>query len=356
MPFLIILLLAIFPFGKVLPVNDFVVAGVVGVFFLTHRRWPKTPLIRPILFFLGAALFSLLFNIRNFSLAQLGTAALYPLRWAVYAGLYFVFREADKNIVRRWLLITISIIAVFGLAQFIFVPDLRFLHFFGWDDHYFRLVSTFLDPGFTGAILVLGLVLAYFYQPAFVFLFFPALLLTYSRASYLMFLISFAAVAWYKRSFKIIMMAVLALLIALPLLPKSAGEGTNLERTTSADARLVNWQQAISVWKTSPVFGVGFDTYRYTTGASAQSHAGAGVDSSLLLVLATTGIVGEAAYLFLLWSMWQAGSNSLLFRVALLGVVIHSFFDNTLFYPAVMEIVWILLALGSSGFRPDRRQ
>lgn len=46
-------------------------------------------------------------------------------------------------------------IVVFGLLQYFFLPDTRFLFFLGWDDHYYRLISTFLDPSFTGLLFCL---------------------------------------------------------------------------------------------------------------------------------------------------------------------------------------------------------
>jgi hypothetical protein len=58
-----------------------------------------------------------------------------------------------------YLIIAGSVAAFFGLLQYLFMPDLRFLYDIGWDMHYGRLAGTFLDPTFIGLILVLNILL-----------------------------------------------------------------------------------------------------------------------------------------------------------------------------------------------------
>lgn len=343
MNYLFILLILIFPFGQlvrwdlgnsvVLHLNDLAVALVL-IFGL---RKISDPLIRPLLLFLACVLLSLILNLNNFSPLQLFVAALYPLRFFAYAGLYFAF--AKQKIAQRWLIIAAVIIAVFGLLQYILVPDVSFLKALDWDDHYFRLVGAHLDPGFTGALLVLGLLLTPLPVKVLIYV---AMALTYSRATYLMYLVSFAVLAFYQKSVKIFLVAAAILGLTLLVLPKTPGEGTKLDRETSLWARVHNWQETLVIWQKSPLFGVGFNTYRYVSKTSPQSHSG-GADSSLLLVLATSGTVGLFTYFYLLKKMWSQGN--LLFRASFLGVLVHSFFNNTLFYPWVMEWLWLLLVL-----------
>lgn len=357
MKYLTILLLLLFPLGQlvrwtipgteiVLRPNDFAVAVVVS-FWLLKRRKISGPLVKPLVFFAGAILISLFYNFRNFSLYELGAAALYPLRFFTYAGLYFVFKDLSlesKKLIGRYLLFVAVIVAVTGLLQYLLLPDVSFLKALDWDDHYFRLIGSFLDPGFTGAILALGLFLAYILLSWTVAPIYTALALTYSRASYLMFLLGFAVIAYYKKSFRILLFAAVILTATIFVLPKSTGEGTKLSRENSIIARINNWKQTVAVWNKSPLFGVGFNTYRYVLNIPAQSHSG-GADSSIFLVLATSGVFGLTAYLYLLAVMWRLSKNNLLFRVSFLGVLVHSFFNNTLFYPQVMEWLWLILAL-----------
>ena len=109
------------------------------------------------------------------------------------------------------------------------------------------------------------------------------------------------------------------------------------------------------VWQTSPVVGVGFNAYRYAKYQQGilneegllESHSGAGADSSILFVLATTGVVGLMAYLNLGFNLWKYAAGNILFKTSLLGIIAHSFFNNTLFYPWAMEWLWLTLALGA---------
>lgn len=378
MKYLIYLLLIVFPVGQlgrlsiagnevVLHLNDLIIGFVVifGLFKYKSKLVPMVrnhPLTKPLSFFLLAIVISLAVNFGRFSLREMVVSSLYPLRFFGYAGLFYVLScisMSEKKVLKRWLLIAIVIIALFGLLQYIFVPNVSVLSALNWDDHYYRLVGSFLDPGFTGAILGLGLLFVFLERGVaskkmlllrlgFIY---SALALTYSRASYLLYLVAFACISFYQKSFKIFIIAVLVLVLTLFVLPTSTGEGTNLQRENSITARIRNWQESIQIWETSPIFGVGFDTYRYVRNAGSESHAGAGADSSVLLVLATTGLFGFLSYLYLLKSMWVTGKNSLLFRASFLGIIVHSFFNNTLFYPWVMEWLWLLLVL-----IPDKKE
>jgi hypothetical protein len=72
------------------------------------------------------------------------------------------------------------------------------------------------------------------------------------------------------------------------------------------------------------------------------SKAAAGMDSSLLFVAATTGIIGAAAYIYLLFSMIRNGKKSRFYIASFAALLVHSLFVNSLFYPWVMIWMWIL--------------
>lgn len=372
MKYLVWLVLTIFPLGQLLrwnlpgttvivQGNDLAVGLLVSIWLVVNRKRLKRLLTKERLFFpivmvTTVMVLSLLVNWWRLPIREILVGGLYLLRWVVYAGLYFVFRDLPKNTKKlavKWLIVDVLLVAMVGLLQFIFLPDVSFLAAFEWDNHYYRLVSTFLDPGFTGAILVLGTIMGIggirgIRGIGIAGVLYLAMALTYSRASYLMYLVSFAAIGWYRKSIRIFVIAAVVLAVTLPLLPKTFGEGTKLNRENSIIARLNNWKQTVAVWTRYPVLGSGFDAYRYTSGSTLESHAGAGADSSILLILATTGIVGLAAYIWLLFIMWQEGRKSLVFAAAFLGILVHSWFNNTLFYPWVMEWLWIVLAIKES--------
>src|SRR3989344_2158874 len=232
--------------GVPLYFHDLVLAALLLVNF---RR---LKFFRPVLWFGLAGLVSLIFS-------GFQPGGLYLVRFLAYSLLI------NLKIDKKYLLFFSSSIAVFGLVQYLLVPDTRFLAALNWDDHYYRLLSTLLDPNFTGIILVLGLILLYLSRPVskrLLVLHFLALLLTYSRGSYLALLVAGVAIAAFKKKFKLILFIPLFLL-SLLFLPRPGGEGVKLERTFSIQQRLDNYREGISLWQTSPVFGLGFNTLRY---------------------------------------------------------------------------------------------
>jgi O-antigen ligase len=349
------------------------------------------PSFLPVLGFFGAAGFSLFLNSFFLTCQESLISSLYLGRWLIYAGAYFFVFDFSRRVEGRFLtldnftkiLVCLGIIvAIFGLIQYLVWPDLRSLETAQWDPHYFRVVSTFLDPGFTGLILVFSLILIvglFLNTPSknknqkkilvlagvVIYL---ALALTYSRSSYLAYLIAAAVFSWFRKSTKLFLTALIILIITIVLLPRPGGEGVRLERWASIEARIRSWRNASVIFLDHPIFGVGFNSYRYAQrdygflGEDWQeNHAGSGADSSLLFVLATTGIIGLAAY-FWLWlklakiSYSEARRKPMALAVfsTLAAVWVHSFFLNSLFYIWIMAWLWMLLASFEALKRVDK--
>lgn len=303
---------------------------ILALLLVVNRR--RLKLFRPVAWFGLAAVISLIAAAFKMPLSQVVTGSLYLVRFLAYS---LLFNLVIKPIYLIWFS---SLIAGFGLLQYWLVPDTRFLLSLNWDEHYYRLLSTLFDPNFTGIILVLGLVLVYFHRPKAWWLYglnLTALLLTYSRSSYLALFAAIMAVAIFKKQFKIILLIFLFLFFLL-FLPRPGGEGVKLERLVSVKQRLDNYQLGFELWQKSPVFGLGFNTLRYFRDNQA-SHSASGLDSSLIFVLATSGIVGLLAYVNLLRSLWQ---KSLLVRVSLVALLVHSLFVNSLFYSFTLIWLW----------------
>jgi hypothetical protein len=327
----------------------------------------------PVLIFISVGLVSLFTNSGWLSDREMIVAGLYLLRWAGYAGFFFVLVDLKERFtwlkgekIKRILMTLGIIVAIFGFVQYFLWPNLEPLEELGWDPHYYRVVSTFLDPGYTGLILVLTLILmvnfwlarenkkensGFFLIALLVYL---ALALTYSRASYLAFLVGMGTLAYSKKLPFLFVSAVLLGIGTVIILPRPSGEGGKLGRTYSIQARIENWQQAISIARSHPILGVGFDAYRYAQQKAGYladedwqtNHAGAGADSSLLLVLATMGVVGFLAYLWLWLKIFSSKSSAIL--ASLTAIFSHAFFLNSLFYPWIMAWLWILIASESS--------
>ena len=105
---------------------------------------------------------------------------------------------------------------------------------------------------------------------------------------------------------------------------------------------------------------MGFNAYRYAQNKYANltdakwqtTHSGAGTDNSFLFVLATTGILGFLAYVYLLSNIFILGKSKLrknLFSAVLIasltGLLVNSLFINSLFYVYILEWIWISVAI-----------
>jgi O-antigen ligase len=258
--------------------------------------------------------------------------------------------------------------AVIGLLQYFLFSDLRPFFYQGWDEHLYRIFGTLFDPNFSGAIFVFG----FFFSLVSVkgatltkksllpilgaCVCFIALLLTYSRSSYLMFGISLIVYLLYMKKTKALLILISAFLIGLALIPKNyKSEGVNLLRTASVYSRITEYKQASVLFFSSPLFGVGFNTYRYaqqqggfindvgTAQPWMSNHSGAGVPNSYLFVLATTGLVGFGAFILLIGVVIRdifTSKREKSIKYAMLalfcGLLVHAFFENSLFYPFIL--------------------
>jgi len=407
---LLFVFLALFPFGQLtkipsgflnLPEVHLYLTDVV-LFFLvlswgvwgllvTRKKYQLPPLAKPIFLFIALAGLSLAVNSPLFSGREVGVGFLYLLRWIFYAGLYFVIYDLKDKF--NWLnrqnllnfLMTVGLaVAFFGFIQYFLWPNLKALEVINWDPHYFRLVGTFLDPGFTGIILVLTLILLvnngscltfspvrhprfaagarreplYVSHPfnlLLIIIVYVTLALTYSRASWLAFFVGMTVLVFYKKSWKIFLLTAGVLVLTWIFIPQPKGEGGRLTRIYTIQSRFANYSQTWQIIKQKPLLGVGFNTLRYSQRNAGLidkeewqfSHSAAGVDSSWLLVLTTTGILGFASYLWLWWKSLNKFKKPIIVA-SLIALFIHAFFLNSLFYPWVMAWVWILLAMESS--------
>lgn len=375
---LLFIYLAIFPFGQLgrielvsnvnLHLSDLTVGiiAALGIWSLAKENFRLPPLAYHFLAFLALALFSLLVNFCTVSPSQFFAGSLYFVRLAAYCVFYFVLWNLFQIPDGTWrvkiggLLETIGIFIVFfGFIQYFFLPDLGLLAEYGWDPHLYRLAGSFLDTGFAGILIVLFLlsqITRISSQFSWISLLWAtlgiiALALTYSRASYLAYFAGILAIYIVRRNIKWFLGVAGALVVAIALLPQAGSESVNLSRTSTVVYRVDNYKHALEVIWQSPLFGIGYNLYRYTQDDSA-SHGASGVDSSLLFLLATTGVCGLLVFAGLAWQVWKIALNrrntvlGLSFLASFVAVGVHSLFDNSLFYPWVLG--WLLILLAST--------
>lgn len=361
------------PFGLI-SLHEILLLALVAFSLYRHRSaWLdilKQPVIWLGIAWVGWLLLITIINSQitdNFQLLQVGLAywlrlVLYALGWFALAA-YLKINPERRRIVLNGLMAWLAVQLLFGLGQYLLLPDTRQLVYLGWDDHLSRAMGTLLDPGFFGLLMVFGAVLSFdrYLESAklqkLIFSWWPILFagfvlglaLSFSRASYIAYISAFLIYAFLKRQ-RIIWLTLPLLIMAILLIPKDGGgEGQKLLRTNSIEARTevlsyhttdfkgLNWligrgwyyegslqlhRQALSEEKTE---------------FTATSHARA-VDNTYLHILFSAGIPGLFLFglilMTLAWKLRLAPTAE-----AILGaVIIHSLFSTALLYPWVWLI------------------
>lgn len=371
--------------GQLIKIPLFTHGGVILLDFLVlilivlgtlklNLRFKKFPLwIITAFFFILIAIISLITTPLNLVWKEYYTSLSYTIRFSSYIFLGLILVNGLIKDLEKKILLTLSIsgvcLAFIGLLQLVIVPDLSFLTAWGWDPHYFRTVSTFLDPNFLGAYFTLTLIILYQSKPLakkwntiFFTLVFLALMTTFSRGAYLGFGAGFLALSFLNKSRKLLILTILLSILLLSsyiFYQKVVAQVRNIDRTQSAEYRLNSWQQGLSIFEKQPFLGVGFNAYRYAlkkyqmgNSQFLESHGASSNDSSLLYVLATTGILGFVFYLNFLGSLFWTGYKNLsknawgiILLSGLISQFMQSFFSNTLFYPPLL--LWLVLVTSS---------
>ena len=260
-------------------------------------------------------------------------AILYLARFVSYLIFVYLLQKKLQNKSWLWRLVSFNLLLL-GFIQYLFLPDLRFLIYEGYDDHFYRLTSTILDPAFTGLIFVFNLNF-YLWQKkknwALIAFFALGLLLTYSRSSYLAFLLSSLVLIFKNQGYdkKAVLALLLVFFACLPFLPKkSGGDGVNLLRKTSVEARLSNDQEILqSMSSTQWLFGQGLfvpaQNRELNEKIPSHSHF---ADNILVFLLSNLGILGTIALFILLWQVGNFGQKKNL--VLLTSLVTNAMFNN----------------------------
>jgi hypothetical protein len=289
-------------------------------------------------------------------------AGLYGVRFGVYVMWWWLLRRSkvlNRKLVNWGLVALVGLVAWFGLLQYLFLPDVRFLKILGWDDHYYRLVGTQFDPQFTGIILVLGLVLWQKIKLRIVnkrwlewirwvgnVLLVSLVMMTFSRSSFLSLGVAVLFLVWQKKRdwWKWLLVGMMAVVVMWSL-PKPGGEGVKLDRVSTVDSRFESSQNLVEeIEGVEWIMGQGlFNTARPEVisddGYERSYHAGL-PDNIVVFVLQSLGLVGLGLVLWLWgkwsWKWWQTDQ----FKVIALNVVlVHAMFNNTLFQPFVFLVL-----------------
>ena len=375
---LIFLFLVLFPFGQIIRINlNFLRSSVVlhpidvvvgmGLIVFLLNSFKKTKVFGHVLSFLGVALFSYLLSYITVGGQNIYVGGLYLLRLFAYSSFFILawnMTKTDKKYSKRLfnsLIFVVLAVAVFGFIQYFIYPDTTSFTIWGWDDHYFRLLGTFLDPGHTSIILVFGLLAALIKYlkgrnkkllPILAIIFI-SIAFTYSRAGYLALVGGLFTVFLTKKNLKMFFILISIFALIIISLPRPGGEGVRLERTASVVLRLEDYRDALTIIGKAPLLGIGYNNMciaraKYLGETHLDSHACSGSASSLLLVLATTGVLGLILFANLtkeIIANLTKNTYGLTLLSCLVALLIHSVFVNSLFYPWVMGWMGLLLSI-----------
>jgi len=361
--------LNIYLFDLLIPIFDF--AGII--YFLLHRsfKFPKYYFL--FCLFILVALISLVPSYFILPIDSFFIAFSYWFRFVSYilSGTVVYNMLVSRNITKEELfdLVMLSglFIAVAGFVQLVILPDFSVLDLsLGWDPHKNRLSSTFYDPNFVGAYLTMCMAFVfnrwfdikkfridrYFLAFSIMLL---ALVLTFSRSAWLMFGVVVLVYGLFK-SKKLLLVAGLIAFLAYFAVPRIQTRITGVtDPADSAGYRVISWSHTLDIIKDNFVLGVGFNTYRYAqidygfiSSGELGGNSGAGSDASLLLVFATTGILGFVIFIagLVFPLVGNFYKNNFLLSV-ISGLLFESIFINSLFYPQILFVLLIIFAMYS---------
>jgi O-antigen ligase len=189
-----------------------------------------------------------------------------------------------------------------------------------------------------------------------------SLVYTQSRASYLAVIPAFLMVSLLSpRRFYLVAALIIAVVLGPLILPKVATDRVastftqpevsgqiqfgRLRLDTSASARIIGFREGLSAWRLKPFLGYGVTGFRF-------------MDAQYPRILVETGILGMAAFLWLIYALfkvafssWQDTQNDLLRGLSagliagLVGLLVHAIGANTFIIVRIMEPFWFLVGI-----------
>lgn len=373
----------------------------VGLLYLARVRQLKTPL--PLIFLLGFVALgtvSLVFTPLALEPSEFLTALAYPIRLLFYVLFALVITNFCRlkafklDQINRVIIYSGLFLFVVGIMQLILLPDLETLDpALGWDPHKNRMVSTFFDPNFLGMYFVICLATAFklahrsttssdrqktlypaisdgnpligssvshniikpgqvlmMEQYLYSAIFLLGIFLTFSRSAWLATAVLLFFVGLKNKT--ILLIATIIILLAVFAVPRVQTRLAGItDPQDSAGFRLISWQNTWEIIQDNWVFGVGYNAFRYAQqdygfldDSSISSRSGAGSDSSLLLVWATSGILGLmfVTGFFVAKVTQDIKYTDLTTEGLVFALLLNSIFINSIFYPQIIVVALLV--------------
>lgn len=379
-------------------VTDLVIPMFSGIWCFqklldTKKSAPKSKFWLPLFLFSAAAVLSLVLSALFLPLKEILLSSTYLIRYISYALLSFIVideiqNEKEAKSLINCIIASALLLAIGGFTQLLVYPDLKALEEYGWDPHINRLVSTWLDPNFVGGFLAMVIAISLSLSLStkklsqkiglliIVAVLGLALFLTYSRSAYVALAISLLVIGL-LRSRIMLITCIILFIIGINTSERAAQRveelSTSVQSLISQSAqnpdptarlRIKSWEQTLSLIAKRPILGSGYNTLKYVNYQegfveNTDIHSASGSDASLLTILATTGILGFIPFLwmhFLIlkksWKAWRGHPKnqtlqgfSLGLLAALLGLLTHSLFVNSLLFAPILLYLWTAVGI-----------
>jgi hypothetical protein len=236
--------------------------------------------------------------------------------------------------------------------QYFLYPNLRNLIYLGWDPHLFRIFGVFFDTSIASTIFGVIIIFLILNYKKFTFSVFSRVLLlisyivlgllTYSRGFYISILTTLFVYFIFSKKLKALIVVLLIFSFGLLVLPRPFGEGVNLLRTYSIESRIKDYDEGILEWKSSPVFGIGYNHLKSIRSKNyiIPSHSASAYQSSFLTILVTSGLIGLIAFMLALKRLWFFNPNAKFYMIFL---SVFSLMDNILLHPYILFLLLFLV-------------
>ena len=360
--------------GVTLRLEDFLLVVIGFSWFAKNAVYKelglflKTPLNRPILFYMLACVISTGFGIIVGRVSP-KTGFFFVVKYFEYMIVFFMMVNHVENLeqVNRFLfclLITCFIVSIICMLQ---IPGGG------------RVSAPFEgetgEPNTLGGYLVfMGMIIAGLLAKTeklrnkhllivLLVAVIPPFLFTQSRSSYLAFIPAILTLGLMLEKQVIMVGLILIALVVSPLfLPAAVKDRIlftftqrehpgqqvtvgNVRLDTSTSARVRSWQDALRDWTKHPVLGYGVTGYKF-------------IDAQFPRVLAETGVIGLFAFIYLLYSIFKLTVTNLKeiktpylqgltigFLAGYIGLLFHSIGANTFIIVRIMEPFWFIVGI-----------
>jgi O-antigen ligase len=185
--------------------------------------------------------------------------------------------------------------------------------------------------------------------------------LTYSRGAWIAFVLAIFLLG--LKNWRVLIPSMLIagvfLFLFYPKLNENRDPITSFKAFADYNNRLGYWSRSIHVIRDYPVLGTGVNTYSTVQWRYENEWGWGGYPhNSYLQMTAETGVVGLLSFLWLLFSLYKNSFRNLKkmqrpelrfllisFLTGLSGLLIHSFFDTTLYSVQLSSFMWLLMGL-----------